>query len=98
MMYNNKHIRYRVITPKGEYICLNMTQVSAYCNCSVNKLNKAFIGYEARINGCVVIRETDNWILAESGNYKYTGLSLLAYIGIVVSSFIVALILCEVML
>ena len=80
MMYNNKHIRYRVITPKGEYICFNLTQVSAYCNCSVNKLNKAFIGYEARINGCIVIRETNNFILAESGNYKYNGTGLLATI------------------
>ena len=92
MMFNNKHIRYVVITPKGEYICLNLTQASAYCNCSVNKLNRAFVGYEAHINGCIVIRETNSFILAGSGNYKYNGIGLLGSIIVCIAVSIISFI------
>ena len=98
MMYNNSHIRYRVITPNGEYICFNLTQASGYCNCSVNKLNKSFVGCKASVNGCVVIRETNDYRLANSGNYEYRGIGLVEAIVVLIFTALLSIVLLGVML
>ena len=70
-MFNNKGIRYNV---NGEYF-MSLTEVSGYTGCSVNRINKALGNTSScDIDGYHIIRETNNYRLANSNRYEYVSL------------------------